>query len=67
MGLKKYTKEECKEMIRTGCYPTNAPGWVVRAIRRRRQDKEYEIKSPEKEMEDFMKDVGGSPPATKIG
>lgn len=57
---KKYSDKECEEMIRTGTYFVDAPPFVIKEIRKRRRQLDREVKSPEKEMDDFMKEHGGS-------
>jgi len=58
--MKKYSKEELKNMIISGNYPVGAPGWIVKAIRRKRQEMNRKIAKPEKEMADFLRDSGAS-------
>lgn len=57
---KKYSDKECEEMIRTGTYPVDAPPFVIKEIRKKRRGLDREVKSPDKEMDDFMKEHGGS-------
>lgn len=57
---KKYTKEECKAMIRNMTYPVSAPKFVIEAIKRKRREISRSIKSPEKEVDEFMCGLGGT-------
>jgi len=56
----RYTDEELQEMVRTMTYPQDAPPFVIKAIREMRRKIERKIKSPQKEMDDFMKELKGS-------
>lgn len=58
-----YTDDECAQMIRAGEYPIDAPKFVILEIRKRRKKFDRKIKSPDKEMEDFMKEIGAQKPA----
>jgi len=60
-----YTDEECANMIRTGEYPVDAPRFVILEIRKRRKTFNRKTKSPDKEMEDFMKELGAQKPIGK--
>lgn len=57
---RKYTDEECENMIKAMSYPVGAPSWVIKAIRKKRRELDRNIKSPKKEMEDFIKELGGT-------
>jgi len=63
--MKKYSKEELKEMIRSGNYPVNAPAWIIKAIRRKRQEMNRKIAKPEKEVDKFLKNFGATGKAVK--
>lgn len=58
-----YTDDECADMIRAGEYPIDAPKFVILEIRKRRKKFNRETKSPQKEMDDFMKGLGAQKPA----
>lgn len=62
---KKYSDEECAEMIRSGQYPVDAPSFVIIAIRNKRRNFDRSVKSPKKEMEDFMKELNAQKPARR--
>jgi len=57
-----YTDEECADMIRSDEYPVDAPRFVILEIRKRRKKFNRKTKSPRKEMEDFMKEIGAQKP-----
>lgn len=57
---KKYSDKECENMIEHMTYPVDAPPFVIKAIRKKRKNIERKIKSPEKEMDAIMKELGGS-------
>ena len=57
-----YTDDECADMIRTGTYPVDAPRFVIMEIRKRRRNFNRKTKSPQKEMDDFMKGIGAQKP-----
>jgi len=65
MKIRTYTDDECADMIRAGEYPVDAPAFVILEIRKRRKKFDRKTKSPQKEMEDFMKDIGAQKPAGK--
>lgn len=62
MKFKRYSDEECKKMIETGVVPCDAPAWVFEERRRKQQEIEAQIPSPEEEMDAFMRERGGTPP-----
>lgn len=57
---KKYSDKDCENMIENMSYPVDAPPFVIKAIREKRKKIERKIKSPEKEMDAIMKELGGS-------
>jgi len=60
MVFREYSDKECAEMIRNMTYTQDAPDWVIKEIRKKRRKIERRIKSPEKEMDAAMKELGGS-------
>jgi hypothetical protein len=60
-----YTYEECLWMIKNLIIRGDAPRWVRQAVREKRSEIESNIKSPEQEMDEFMREMGGSPIAWK--
>ena len=62
MKFKTYTDDECANMIRKGEYPVDAPRFVIMEIRKRRKRFNRKAKSPQKEMDDFMKGIGAQKP-----
>jgi len=63
MKFRTYTDDECADMIRKGEYPVDAPKFVILEIRKRKKKFDRKTKSPKKEMEDFMKEIGAQKPA----
>jgi len=63
MKFRTYTDSECEMMIRSGEYPVDAPKFVILEIRKRRKSFNRKIKSPKKEMEDWMTEIGAQKPA----
>ena len=63
MKFRTYTDEECADMIRAGEYPVDAPKFVILEIRKRRKKFDRKTKSSDKEMEDWMKELGANKPA----
>lgn len=56
----RYSNEELKQMIRTMTYPQDAPPFVIKTIRAMRRKIERGVKSPEKEIDAAMIELGGS-------
>lgn len=56
----KYSDEDLANMIKNMSYPQDAPPFVIKTIRAMRRKIERGIKSPEKEMDAAMKELGGT-------
>ena len=53
----KYSDIQCEEMIKTGIIPQDAPSFVFKAVQGKKKQRDRKIKSPQKEMRDFMDEL----------